>query len=139
VEINSDAPEGSEDSERKIPFARASWVFNAAQVERASMPPEVIPETGPLFERLQQAEQVIVATGADISHGGARAFYQRREDRIQMPDIALFTGTETSTPQEAYYSTMLHELAHWTGAEHRLNREKGKRFADKAYESPRVF
>lgn len=133
LSIEGEASDGSEDSERKIPFARASWVFNAAQVEGAEMPPAVIPEAAPLFDRLQHVEHVVAATGADISHGGARAFYQRREDRIQMPDIALFTGTETSTPQEAYYSTMLHELAHWTGAEHRLNREKGKRFADKAY------
>lgn len=133
LSIEGEAAEGNEDTERKIPFARASWVFNAAQVEGAELPPTVIPEAVPLFDRLHQVEQVVAATGASISHGGARAFYQRSEDRIQMPDIALFTGTETSSPQAAYYSTMLHELAHWTGAEHRLNREKGKRFADKAY------
>ena len=28
---------------------------------------------------------------------------------------------------------MLHELTHWTGAEKRLNRTKGKRFGDNAY------
>ncbi len=52
---------------------------------------------------------------------------------IQMPGAALFTGTDTSTAQEAYYSTMLHELGHWTGAEARLNRTRGKRFGDRAY------
>ena len=50
-----------------------------------------------------------------------------------MPDREKFFGSATSTPQEAYYSTLLRELGHWTGAEHRLNREKGKRFADRVY------
>ena len=50
-----------------------------------------------------------------------------------MPPRSLFIGTETSTPTEAYESTRLHELGHWSGAPHRLNREFGKRFGDKAY------
>jgi antirestriction protein ArdC len=50
-----------------------------------------------------------------------------------MPPRALFTGTASSTPTEAYYSTLLHEEIHGSGAEHRLNRQFGERFADKAY------
>ena len=45
----------------------------------------------------------------------------------------MFTGTATSTPTESYESTRLHELSHWGGAGHRLNREFGERFGDKAY------
>lgn len=50
-----------------------------------------------------------------------------------MPPRNLFTGTATSTPTEAYYSTILHEEIHASGAEHRLNRQFGERFGDKAY------
>ena len=31
------------------------------------------------------------------------------------------------------YATLVHELTHWTGAKHRLDREFGKRFGDQAY------
>lgn len=119
-------------TERRIPFARASWVFNAAQVDGADVPEAPAP-LAPLFERIEHVEQVVAATGARIEHGGQRAFYRPSTDSIQMPDAGLFTGTDTSTAQEAYYSTMLHELGHWTGTEPRLNRTRGKRFGDKAY------
>ena len=39
-----------------------------------------------------------------------------------MPDKSKFISTDTSTALENYYSTLLHELGHWTGHQHRLNR-----------------
>jgi antirestriction protein ArdC len=51
----------------------------------------------------------------------------------QLPPREAFIGTATSSPAEAYYSTLLHELTHWTSAPARCNRELGKRFGDKAY------
>ena len=68
-----------------------------------------------------------------ISHGGGRAFYRPATDSIQLPPRDAFIGSPTSTPAEAYYSTMLHELTHWTSAETRCNRQLGKRFGDQAY------
>ncbi len=50
-----------------------------------------------------------------------------------MPAEGLFTGTKTMTRDEGYYATLVHELVHWTGPAHRLNRQMGKRFGDKAY------
>ena len=35
-----------------------------------------------------------------------------RDESIQLPPRQAFTGTATSTPAEAYYSTLLHELTH---------------------------
>ena len=55
-------------------------------------------------------------SGADIRHGGGRAFYSPSGDYVQMPPRECFTDE----PHD--YSTALHELAHWTGAEHRLKR-----------------
>lgn len=133
LEVESAASESGETSEEKtIPFARASWVFNAQQVEGFE-PGEEPVRTASQFGRIDHADAAISATGANIAHGGGRAFYHRVEDRIQIPDADEFVGSMTSTAQESFYSTILHELAHWTGAEHRLNRVKGKRFADRAY------
>jgi antirestriction protein ArdC len=82
---------------------------------------------------LEQAEAFVAATGASISHGGGRAFYRPATDSIQLPPREAFVGSPTSTPAEAYYSTLLHELTHWTSAPSRCNRELGKRFGDDAY------
>ncbi len=50
-----------------------------------------------------------------------------------MPDRRRFTGTETTTPAEAFYSTLSHELVHWSGAGSRLDRDLSGRFGDDAY------
>ena len=127
---NEGAGEG--DEPRNIPFACASWVFNANQVEGYSVAKTEC-ASAPTFERLQVVEQAIRATGAIIEYSGTRAFYSYKTDRITIPEPSRFVGSPTSTAQEAFYSTILHELVHHSGAEHRLNREKGKRFADKPY------
>ncbi len=61
------------------------------------------------------------------------AFYEQAGDTIGMPDIGRFRDTKTSSATECYYSTLLHELTHWTGAAHRLKRDQGKRYGDKEY------
>lgn len=110
-------------------MARASRVFNVAQVEGWEEPRPYAEGA----DAIAAADAFVRATGADIRHGGGRAYYQRIEDYIQMPEKADFRDTTTSTATEGYYSTLLHELTHWTGAPHRLAREKGKRFGDEAY------
>lgn len=111
--------------------ARASRVFNAMQVDGWTPPDESLP---PLwrFQALVTAEAFITKTGAMIRRG-YDACYLRSSDTIEMPDPARFTGTPTSSPTESYYGVLLHELTHWTGAEHRLNRDMGKRFGDAGY------
>jgi antirestriction protein ArdC len=113
-------------------FARATPVFAAEQVDGYQAlvidapPAEVIPP-------IEQAEAFVAATGAMIEHGGSRAFYRPSTDSIQLPPREAFTGTATSTPAESYYSTVLHELTHFTSAANRCNRQLGKRFGDRAY------
>jgi antirestriction protein ArdC len=82
---------------------------------------------------IEQAEAFVAAAGASIHHGGGRAFYCPATDSIQLPPREAFIGSPTSTPAEAYYSTILHELTHWTSAEARCNRQLGKRFGNQAY------
>ena len=125
---------GTEDGEEDRPgrrlVARASRVFNADQVEGWEAPGLERPN---LAQALPAVEAFVAATGAVISHGHDHACYNRREDRIELPDRDRFMGSPTSTPTETYYATTLHELTHYSGAPHRLDREFGKRFGDEAY------
>ena len=61
---------------------------------------------------IEQAEAFVAATGAQIDHGGTRAFYRPSTDSIQLPPREAFIGSPTSTPAESYYSTLCHELTH---------------------------
>jgi antirestriction protein ArdC len=110
--------------------ARASFVFNAVQVDGYEPPPL---KQRSVFESCAEAEEFAKATGAKVEHGAGMAAYNRKSDVILMPSRDIFVGTQTSSAKEAYYATLLHELTHWSGAPQRLNREYGKRFGDQAY------
>ena len=76
---------------------------------------------------------MVSATGAEVVNGGVSACYRPDTDTIHMPDEERFFDTKHSTRTESYYSTLFHELTHWTGIEKRCNRDMGKRFGDEAY------
>lgn len=117
--------------EVQIPMARLSFAFNIDQIDGIERPEiEARPD---MTEQRAEVEAAIEATGADIRHGGQAAFYTPGGDYIQMPPRPLFIDTDTSSATQGYYSTLLHELTHWTGAKHRLDRTKGQRFGDSAY------
>ena len=78
-------------------------------------------------ERIAEAEAFFAQIPATVNHGGDRAFYRPATDNIQMPDFRQFAEAE------AYYSTLSHELVHWSGAEARLDRNLKGRFGDEAY------
>jgi antirestriction protein ArdC len=121
-------PENADDGKRRV--ARHSAVFNVAQVDGFALPDT---PARCIIERDSAADAFFAATGADIRHGGERAFYLPSEDFIQMPDQRLFRGSQYGTPKEDYYCVLAHELTHWTGNEERLKREPGKRFGDHQY------
>jgi antirestriction protein ArdC len=110
---------------------KASRVFNAEQVDGWTLAEQ--PRTIDAGEALGRADRLIAGTQASIRHGGMVACYRPGLDRIDLPNRDLFLGTPTSTPTESYYATLLHELVHWTGAKHRLDRTFGSRFGDAAY------
>jgi len=119
----SDAP-----TKRRL-ILRTSIVFNQDQVEGWSPPDDPSPSCIAPHER---ADAVVHQTGARVIHGGHVAAYDRTHDRILMPEPTAFQGTPSSTPTEAYYATLLHELVHWTGGPLRLDRPFGQ-FGDEAY------
>lgn len=128
-EFEPDPQNADDDGKRRV--ARASYVFNASQVDGYTLP-EAPQPLGPV-ERLETVDHFIAASGARIEHGGDRAFYRPSTDHIQMPDEGLFCGTDTMSRGELYYAVLTHELTHWTAAPTRLGRELGKRFGDAAY------
>jgi antirestriction protein ArdC len=68
------------------------------------------------------------ATGAAIAEdGGNRAFYNIGADSIHLPAFDAFLSTDD------YLATLAHELCHWTGAKHRLDRPQLNRFGSPAY------
>ena len=112
-------------------IARASRVFNIAQIDGYELP-----QSEPQIDKViacENAERFINATNAKIELGGTRACYSPSSDKISMPDRHRFVGTETSSPTEGWYSTLFHELTHWTGSSNRLARDFGKRFGDNRY------
>jgi antirestriction protein ArdC len=50
-----------------------------------------------------------------------------------MPYREFFLNTNACTATEGYYSVLLHELTHWTGAKPRLERINNKKFGDENY------
>jgi antirestriction protein ArdC len=128
-EVDPDPAKPDDDGKRVV--AKASTVFNASQVDGYT-PAEPPPALPPL-ERDARIEAFIAATKADIRVGGESAFYRPSTDHIQMPDENLFRNPDSQTRSTDWYSVVFHELAHWSGAEKRLNRQFGKRFGDQAY------
>ena len=105
-------------------MARAYWLFNAAQVDGVSLPGhEDLPES----ERIAQAEAFFNALPGTVIFEGEEAYYSPSKDSIHMPVFSKFKSAS------AFYSTMGHERAHWSGAPSRLNRDLTGRFGDQSY------
>lgn len=81
---------------------------------------------------IEDAENFVAGTGATINHGGNQAYYCSETDKIQLPPRNWFIGTATSSAAETYYSTLLHELTHWTSEATRCNRPLGSHSDDPA-------
>jgi antirestriction protein ArdC len=121
LEIRSDDEDG-----RTIPLLRAYVVFHASQLD--GIPELGEPETPkPVAERIADADLIVKASGVRVAIGGDRAYYAPSTDHVQMPPDEAFT----SPPYWA--ATILHELAHASGAPHRLNRDLAGRFGETAY------
>lgn len=129
IEIEPNAEDETDDGKRLI--AKSFAVFNVAQVDDYAAP--MLPDPLPPVERMAAVDRFIEATQARIIEAGDRAYYDRKNDHIVVPDEYRFTGTAIMDRREAYYSVKLHELSHWSGHETRLNRIFGKRFGDQAY------
>jgi antirestriction protein ArdC len=130
VETESSEPEDHDKDPQLRFFARRSWVFNVAQVDGWE---DTVPPSPSGAHPIGEVEAFVQAVNATVCHGYATARYRPRADLIEMPNREWFPGSELGSAEEAYYSVLLHELTHWSGAPHRLNRTFGKRYGDDAY------
>lgn len=121
-----DTDEGGEDGKARM-FAKGYSVFNIEQID--GLPARYYDAPAPVStaDRIKVADAWAVASGADIRHGGSQAYFSPKGDYVQLPPL------EAYFERERYYSTLAHELTHWTGHESRLAREFGKRFGNQAY------
>ena len=103
---------------------RQFYVFNVAQIDGLKEPEiqSELPEA-----REANTETFIQKTAAQIKHGGNKACYIPSLDFVALPEFNQFRS-----PQH-YYATALHELGHWSGAKHRLDRDLQGRFGTRKY------
>lgn len=116
-----------EDEQERVPFLKRRFVFNVEQT--AGLPERfyAMAEPVPLPEAMAQVEGFLRMIGADVRHGGDRACYVPALDCIALPRPEAFE----SVPH--YFATSLHEHAHWSGHESRLDRDLSGRFGDQSY------
>jgi antirestriction protein ArdC len=119
------AEEQDDDETQRARFiAKGFHVFNADQVDGFEAPTlPLVPQS----ERIAHADAFFSRIGADIRHGGSRAYYSPAYDHIQLPPFAAF-GEPT-----AYYATLAHETVHWAGHGSRCARELKGKFGSESY------
>lgn len=118
--------DGSTSSERRM-VPSAFVVFNIDQVDGANPDEFVIPKLSPT-ERIQTLDGIIKDIGPTVSHANTeRAFYSPVDDYINMPPFGSF-----KSPLD-YYTTLAHEMVHWTGHQDRMKRQNMNQFGTPEY------
>lgn len=110
------------------PFTKSYVVFNAAQINgipKLDTKKVAIPfqnEKAKLY-----AETLTKNMKVELLHEGQRAYYRPDKDCIVLPKA------ETFIDEESYYATRLHESAHATMHESRLNRDALGKISSEKY------
>ena len=105
-----------------------SSVFNAEQCHNFPERKEIAMSEEERANQNAKIETIIANSAAPVRYdGGSRAYYSPGTDSIHLPVIAAF-----DTMQD-YYATALHEIAHSTGHESRLNRDLAGGFGSESY------
>lgn len=110
-----------EDELKEVPMLRYYWVFHIDDVEGIS--PDKIPSEDKIdygFNPIESCDRIVSEwdDSPEIETGKNKACYIPSVDQVHMPDAKTFYK------DEAYYSTLFHELVHSTGHSKRLNRHK---------------
>lgn len=120
----NDASTGEEE-EASLTFFKGHTVFNLDQIDGLEHLLPAQPIAANPIELWPGIEEAITRTGAWITHGGNKCFYDPSVDRITMVEAPAFQSAEH------YYGTKLHELVHWTGHKDRLGRFPSDKPQDK--------
>jgi antirestriction protein ArdC len=105
------------------------FMFNGEQLK--DMPPleEFLARQneGETLSPNERAAKLVEDSKAVIIHGGQEAYYDKQRDAIFMPEPEQFEN------ETKYYQAAIHQLAHWTGHESRLNRPMEGKFGSLDY------
>lgn len=100
-------------------YLKGYTVFNSSQIEGVEFPtPDSLPELT-LTEKTDRARIIVdsMPKRPPVHEGSAVPCYRPKADSVHMPDQRYFVS------EEAYYSTLFHELAHSSGHVSRLARK----------------
>ena len=130
----NDLDENGKPKQKKIPYLKYHLVFHIDDVEGIAplTADELTEEPEEGWNADEEAEKIITAyterEHCPIEYYGNSAFYTPSLDRIQLPERFKFgkSGAE-------FYSTAFHEIAHSTGAAHRLGRLTPAHFGSTDY------
>jgi antirestriction protein ArdC len=120
--VVTDDQTGDDDEERFF-VLKTFTVFCADQVEGdAAVGFQVHEDEGQTADAqpdFAPAEELMLASGADIRFGGDRAYYRRPTPAGSFPnhregDFIVLPPKATFSPPGAFYETAIHELAHWS-------------------------
>jgi antirestriction protein ArdC len=109
---------GAHNAEERRKYLKGYTVFHASQIEGISFPQlDATPEL-PATAACDRARAKVAGmpNPPKLAEGSAVPCYRRKTDSVHMPERRFFTS------EEAYYSTLFHELSHATGHESRLAR-----------------
>jgi hypothetical protein len=67
-----------------------------------------------LVERQENIESLIARLELNRTYEQRGAYYSPAADIVNMPPMGMFTDEPFESATYAYYSTLLHELVHWT-------------------------
>lgn len=117
-----------ETGEDKLFGFRAYNVFNSSQVTGYSTPTVKVTRTASELEQMQEADEYARSAGATLQHSPYHgASYHPIKDFVTMPDHDRWTEPDR------YWSTLTHELVHWTGHKTRLDRDLSTDFGSDEY------
>lgn len=116
--------EASDDAEPgSYRFLKGYSVFNGSQID--GLPDRFTPVEPDLDaggRPIERLEAFFDRMAVPVHIGGDVAAYRPIPDDVIMPPHQRFEDGER------WYATLAHEIAHYAGAEHRLNREVAKRY-----------
>ena len=107
------------------PIISSAYVFNGSQIK--GLEPLKVKDENQEWKEDKRIDKLIKNSQVVLEHGGNQAYYSPIADKVTMPKKSQFDA------KEKYYSTLLHELGHWTGHESRLDRDMRNKFGSPEY------
>lgn len=115
--------------ERKEEFRiidRCTVVFNCDLIEGIPKPKEIIEQDNDT-KLINTIDNIIRNVGVNYEETNSDPYYNPLEDKVVIPHKSTFIN------EYSYHATQLHELAHSTGHESRLNRDIKNKFGTEEY------